>query len=115
LIGSGIGLFILFFLYSYKRSIEDPNKALKFRMFYLSSIWTAILGIIFNFLDIRFYFLAFLLSLVVLGAILLPYIYYLEKQKGISVKWRFYLTLVFILIVIITLILFYFQIITEIL
>lgn len=115
LIGGGSGLFILFFLYSYKRSIEDPNKALKFRMFYLSSIWTAILGIIFNFLDIRFYFLASFLSLVVLGAILLPYIYYLEKQKGISVKWRFYLTLIFILIVVITLILFYFQIITEIL
>jgi len=115
LTGGGIGLFILFFSYSYKRSIEDPNRALKYRMFYLSSIWSAILGIIFNFLDFRFYFLALFLSLVVLGAILLPYVYYLEKQKGISVKWRFYLTLIFILILIITLIIFYFQIITEIL
>ncbi|TFG00305.1 MAG: zinc ribbon domain-containing protein [Promethearchaeota archaeon] len=114
LIGAGVALFIMFSVYSYKSSIEDPNKALKYRMLYLSSIWTAVLGIIFNFLDIEFYILALFLSLVILGAILLPYIYYLEKQKGISIRWRFYLTLTFILIIIITLLLFYFQIITEI-
>ena len=114
LIGWGIALFIIFFAYSYKKSMENPNVALKYRMLYLSSIWSAILGIVFNFLFVRFYLIAFFLSLVILGAILLPYIYYKEKKEGISIKWRFYFTLMFILIVILTLILFYFQIIIEI-
>ncbi len=105
LTSGGFALSILFSIYSYKSSIEDPNKALKFKMLYLGSICSTILGVIFNFLSIEFYLIAFFLSLVILGVIILPYIYYKEKKEEISIKWRFFSTIIFISILIITFIL----------
>ncbi|TXT62787.1 MAG: membrane protein of unknown function [Promethearchaeota archaeon] len=109
LVGFGIVVFLIYFVIAQIFKNLNPNLLLKYRIIYLSSIWAGTLGIIFNYIGMGFYLLALFLSLTILGAIFLPYIYYLEKKEGISIKWRFYLTLFFIIILIITLLIFYLQ------
>ncbi|MBD3214723.1 MAG: hypothetical protein GF311_19080 [Candidatus Lokiarchaeota archaeon] len=109
LLGFGIVIFLIYFVIAQISKNLEPNLLLKYRIIYLSSIWAGTLGIIFNYIGMEFYLLALFLSLTILGAIFLPYVYYQEKKEGISIKWRFYLTLFFIIILIITLLIFYLQ------
>ena len=59
-------------------------------------VWGSVIGIIFIFIPLEFLTLMIFLAILILGAILLPYIYYKEKKELISIKWRFYSTIFFI-------------------
>ncbi|MBN1214920.1 MAG: hypothetical protein JXA99_05690 [Candidatus Lokiarchaeota archaeon] len=105
----GLVFFMIFYNISIKSSEDNPGKLLKYRIIYLSSGWLSIIGIILSYIEAEFYIITVLLSFTILGAIFLPYIYYKEKKEKISIKWRFYSTIFFIIILIITIALFYFQ------
>lgn len=89
--------------------ISDPDKKFSRRMKRLIIIWGSVIGIIFLFIPLNFLILMIFIAILILGAILLPYIYFKEKRENISIKWRFYTTLFFIFILIITVILMYLQ------
>ncbi|MBY9005174.1 MAG: hypothetical protein KGD63_00265 [Candidatus Lokiarchaeota archaeon] len=106
-----IGLIIFLIYYNMARNVseQNPGKILKYRIIYLSSSWVSILGIILSYIEAEYYLIVILLSFTILGAIFLPYIYYKEKREKISIKWRFYSTIFFIIVLITTVVLFYFQ------
>ena len=91
------------------KEFEDPDKMFSRKITRLIIIWCSVIGIIFIFIPFEFLSLLIFISLLILGAIILPYIYYKEKKENISIKWRFYTTLFFIIILIITGILMYLQ------
>jgi uncharacterized membrane-anchored protein len=92
-----------------KKSANRDIK-LKGKMSRLIIIWASIFGILLNFIPVELMILSVFIGLLILGAILLPYIYHKEKKENISIKWRFYTPLSLISILIIFGILLYFQI-----
>jgi len=80
----------------------DPDEMFSRKMKRLIILWGGVIGFIFSFIPIAFMIPAIFISILILGAILEPYIYYKEKKENISIKWRFYSILFFIIILIIT-------------
>jgi len=113
IISVGITISLIYYNISKQVSDMEPDKLLKYRIMYLSSAWISVLGIILYYFEFKFYLIAIFLSFTIFGAIFLPYIYYKEKKEEISIKWRFYSTIFFIIMLIITLALFYFQFLSE--
>ncbi len=109
LISAGVGAFLLSAILSSKEELEDVNKTFRRRIITLIALWSIIIGVLFSFISLEFYILAIFLSILVFGAIILPYIYFKEKRENISIKWRFYTTLFFIFIIVITGVLLYLQ------
>ena len=102
---------VFFLLYSVisAEEVESNERAFRKRMMRLIFSWLAVIGIFLYFIDPIFYTILFFVGLLILGAIILPYIYYKEKNNEISIKWRFYSTLFFIIVLIIAGFIIYFQ------
>ena len=81
---------------------DDPDRMFSRKMKRLIIVWGSVIGIIFIFIPFNYIMLMIFIALLILGAILLPFIYYKEKKENISIKWRFYATIFFIIILIIT-------------
>jgi hypothetical protein len=89
---------------------SNPDIRFKGKMIRLVIVWASLLGILFSFIPIEFLILTVFIGILILGAILLPYIYHKEKKDDISIKWRFYTLLSLISVLIIFGVLLYFQI-----
>ena len=85
-------------IYSLKPSekTEDVDIMFRRRMFRLIISWSSIIIILFSFLDPSYYVFTTWISIWILGAILLPYIIFKEKNENISIKWRFYTLIILI-------------------
>ena len=88
------------------RKTDDIDKIFRTRMTRLGTVWISMTAFIFVF--IIPYIESFLLGLIIilssllaLGAIFAIYIYRIEKKQKISIKWRFYITTILIITVII--------------
>ncbi|MBY8982937.1 MAG: hypothetical protein KGD57_08315, partial [Candidatus Lokiarchaeota archaeon] len=110
IISVSITISLIYYNVSKQLSDMDQDRLLKYRIIYLSSAWISILGIILYYIESRFYLITVFLSFTILGAIFLPYIYYKEKKEQISIKWRFYSTLFFFIVLIITIVIVLFSI-----
>ena len=109
LIFSTLAIFGLSYSIIPSKKSEDPDQMFSQNMKRLMIVWGSVIGIIFIFIPLIFLTIMIFTSILILGAILLPYIYYKEKKEKISIKWRFYSTLFFVIILIITGILIYLQ------
>ncbi|MFW9827048.1 MAG: hypothetical protein ACFFEY_05440, partial [Candidatus Thorarchaeota archaeon] len=90
---------ILYSLMPSKKS-EDVNIMFRRRMTRLIISWGSLIILIFGFITPVWYIFTIWISIWILGAILLPYIRFKEKNENISIKWRFYtlITLIIFLI-----------------
>ncbi|TXT59705.1 MAG: membrane protein of unknown function [Promethearchaeota archaeon] len=100
---------LLYALLPSKKS-ADPDLRFKGKMIRLVIVWGSILGFLFTFIPLEFLVVSIFIGILILGSILLPYIYHQEKKDKISIKWRFYTLLSLIFVLIIFGVLLYFQI-----
>lgn len=91
------------------KKIDDPDKMFWRRIKKLIIIWGSTIALIYLFIPLGFLVLMIFVAITILGAIILIYINYEEKRLKISIKWKFYTTLFFLIILIITIILLGFQ------
>jgi len=89
--------------------IDDPDKMFWHRIKKLIIIWACAIVLIYLFIPITFLVLTIFVAITILGAIILLYINYEEQRLKISIKWKFYTTLFFVIILIVTIILIGFQ------
>ena len=87
---------------------EDPESSFRVKMIYYCIIYGSVVGTLFGFIPPNIFLILF--SIIIFGAILLFFIYREEKRGRISIKWRFFTTLIFIILIILTAILLYLQI-----
>ena len=83
------------------KKTEDVDIIFKNRMQRFITIWISftvfVFALILPYLEsILFGLILILSSIIILGAILAIYIYRIEKKQKISIKWRFYTTIVLI-------------------
>ncbi len=99
-----ISLAIFGLLYSIIPSAKSDNPDVMFsrKMRRLIIMWGGVIAFIFSFITIAFMLPTIFISLLILGAIVEPYVYYKEKRENISIKWRFYSIIFFVVILIIT-------------
>jgi hypothetical protein len=109
-----IVFFLLSFVVSPARADEDPEKQFRWNMIYITLLWASMTATIFVFLSyippgavpqlIQSLTLVVILlvCIVIFGAIILIIIYREEKKGKLSIKWRYYVTLFFIVVIIIT-------------
>ncbi|MEE9376598.1 MAG: hypothetical protein V3V33_01005 [Candidatus Lokiarchaeia archaeon] len=85
-------------IYSLKPSekTEDVDIMFRRRMLRLVISWGSIIIIMFSFIPSDYYIFTTWISIWILGAILLPYIIFKEKNENISIKWRFYTLIILI-------------------
>jgi len=85
-------------IYSLKPSekTEDVNIMFRRRMVRLVISWGSTIIIMFTFIPAEWYVFTTWISIWILGAILLPYIIFKEKNESISIKWRFYTLIILI-------------------
>jgi len=100
---------ILYSLIPSKKS-DDVNVMFRRRMFRLIISWGSIIILLFAVITPVWYIFTFWISIWILGVILLPYIKYKERSENISIKWRFYTLIIFIVLVIVVGIIVGFQI-----
>jgi hypothetical protein len=98
---------------------DDMDLAFKRRMQRFITIWISFTILIFAWIlplltSIIFGIILVLSSIIILGAILAIYIYRIEKKQKISIKWRFYTTILLITLTVIWVILLVFLYFTEI-
>ena len=86
----------------------DPESSFRVKMIYYCIIYGSVIGTLFGFIPPNIFLILF--SIIIFGAILLFFIYREEKRGRISIKWRFFTTLIFICLIILTGILLYLQI-----
>jgi len=89
-------------IYSLKPSekTEDVDLMFRRRMFRLVISWGSIITVMFSFIPLEWYIFTTWISIWILGAILLPYIIFKEKNENISIKWRFYTLIILITLLI---------------
>lgn len=109
LIFSTLAVFGLLYSVLPSKKIDDPDKMFSRKMKKLIIIWGSVIGIIFLFIPLLYLMLMIFIAILILGAIILPYISHKEKKENISIKWKFYTTIFFIIILIITGILVFLQ------
>ncbi|TFG25799.1 MAG: hypothetical protein EU533_00715 [Promethearchaeota archaeon] len=84
---------------------EDPDKIFKTRMIRFSTVWFGITIFIFMIImpliEPLFQVILMLSSFLILGLILAIYVWRIEKKQKISIKWRLYITVVLIMLLII--------------
>ena len=88
------------------KKTDDLDQAFRLRMQRFITLWIsftiiALLLIIPFITSILFGIILILSSIIILGAILAIYIYRIEKKQKISIKWRFYTTILLIILTII--------------
>jgi hypothetical protein len=99
--------FVLAFPIFRAQAGEDPEKKFLVQMVYYTAIFGSVVGIILGFIPNIF---TILFSIIIFGAILLLFIYREEKRGKLSIKWRFYTTIIFIILIIFLAYLIYLQV-----
>jgi hypothetical protein len=94
--------FVLMLKIALKGAINDAVKAFKVNMLYYSIIYAFIVGIFFAFTGLNV--IMSLLAIDIFGALLLIFIYYQEKRGVISMKWRLVTSIIFIILIFVTII-----------
>ena len=85
---------------------EDPDKIFRTRIIRFSTVWFGITIFIFMIIiplipQLLFQAVLMLSSFLILGLILAIYVWRIEKKQRISIKWRLYITIVLIILLII--------------
>ncbi len=90
-------------IYSLKPSekSEDVNEMFKRRMLRLGISWGGIIGVLLAFITPDWWLFTIWISIWIVGTVLLPYIRFKEKREKISIKWRFYTLITFIITLVI--------------
>ncbi len=83
------------------KKTDDVNIRFRRRILRLIISWGSILMFLFFIITPVWYVFAFWISIWIIGVILLPYIRFKERSENISIKWRFYTLIVFIILVIV--------------
>ncbi|MFW9819529.1 MAG: hypothetical protein ACFFE5_07955 [Candidatus Thorarchaeota archaeon] len=83
------------------KKTDDVNIRFRRRITRLIISWGSILMFLFFIITPVWYVFAFWISIWIIGVILLPYIRFKERSENISIKWRFYTLIVFIILVIV--------------
>ena len=88
------------------KKTDDIDKIFKNRMQRFITLWISftvfMFALILPYIDsFLFGIILILSSIIILGAILAVYIYRIEKKQKISIKWRFYTTIILIILAII--------------
>jgi len=108
LLGIGTAGILISFIPSEKT--DDLDQVFRQRMQRFITIWISFTMLIFAWIlpelikaeaPIIFIIILILSSIIILGAILAVYIYRIEKKQKISIKWRFYTTILLITLTII--------------
>jgi len=100
--------FLLAYPIMHEIASGDPESSFRVKMIYYCIIYGSVIGTLFGFIPPNIFLILF--SIIVFGAILLFFIYREEKRGRISIKWRFFTTLIFIGLIILTAVLLYLQI-----
>ena len=88
------------------KKTDDLDQAFRQRMQRFITLWISFTIFVFALIlpyltSIIFGIILILSSIIILGAILAIYIYRIEKKQKISIKWRFYTTIILILLTVI--------------
>jgi hypothetical protein len=88
------------------KQTEDVDQVFKNRMQRFITLWISFTVFVFILIlpyirSILFGIILIISSIIILGAILAIYIYRIEKKQKISIKWRFYTTIILITLTII--------------
>ncbi|MFX1595939.1 MAG: hypothetical protein ACFFBK_07720, partial [Promethearchaeota archaeon] len=102
--------FGLFYSFIPSKKSEDVDITFRRHMFRLIISWGSIIIVLFAFITPIWYIFTIWISIWIIGAILLPYISFKEKNENISIKWRFYTLIILIVLLILFGILFSTQI-----
>ena len=92
------------------KKTEDIDQIFKNRMQRFITLWISFTVFVFALIlpyitSFLFATIMILLSIITLGAIIAIYIYRIEKKQKISIKWRFYTTIILIILTIIVILL----------
>jgi hypothetical protein len=92
------------------KKTEDIDQIFKNRMQRFITLWISFTIFVFALIlpyitSFIFATIMILLSIITLGAIIAIYIYRIEKKQKISIKWRFYTTIILIILTIIVILL----------
>jgi hypothetical protein len=104
LLGGAIAGILISFLPTKKT--DDVDQVFKQRMQRFITLWICFTVIVLLLIlpyitSILFGIILIISSIIILGAILAIYIYRIEKKQKISIKWRFYTTIMLIILAII--------------
>lgn len=83
------------------KKTDDVDVRFRRRIIRLIISWGSIIVLLFAIITPVWYVFTFWISIWIIGVILLPYIRFKERSENISIKWRFYTLIIFIVLVIV--------------